>query len=127
MFRQQLYSRIRPDIHRNVLSNLNIASRTSVERTYIPQTEGVEEIVQWLLMENFMVPCGDNLKVLTLDGKSSIDTIKTVSKLKDYGKKEIEKYVTKFVDGGGIPQSFSSINQLAISFEDDDNLITAEI
>ena len=69
------------------------------------------------------IPQAGGSGVLNFAGDTSIDIQKTTSSLRRYGKMKVDNYVTRFVEGEGIPQSFTSTNQLTLSFEDDDDLI----
>lgn len=85
----------------------------------------VDEIVKWMLIMKFFIPNPQSggSGVVTFAGDAAVDIQKTISSLKSYGGNELKNYVTRFVEGGGIPQSFTSTNQLTLSFEDDDDMI----
>jgi hypothetical protein len=94
-------------------------------RSELAPTDGVDEIVKWMLGVKFFTPNHQSggSGVLSFASDAAVDIQKTISSLKSYGSNEVENYVTRFVEGGGIPQPFTSTNQLTLSFEDDDDLI----
>ena len=87
--------------------------------------DGVDAMVKWLLSVGFLIRLTDIVGVQNFARDADIESSHTTMSLLYYGKDEVDDYVTRFVEGKGIPQSFTSTNQLTVSFEDEDDLIHA--
>ena len=97
---------------------------TKTLRNDLSPLDGVDIIVRWMLNMKFLTPRVINSGgVQTFEGGALIESSQTTTSLLSYGKGEVNEYVKRFVDGKGIPQSFTSTNQLTLSFEDEEDLI----
>ncbi len=118
-----ILSSVKPAIHKNILSNLELVTPKKASRNDLSPLDGVDAIVRWMLNFGVFTRRTEGGGVHNFAGTAVIESSQTTSSLLRYGKGELMDYVTRFVEGNGIPQSFTSTNQLNLSFEDDDDLI----
>jgi hypothetical protein len=94
-------------------------------RNDVSSLDEVDTMVKWLLSVRFLIRLTDIVGVQNFAGAEVIESSHTTTSLLYYGRNEVNDYVTRFIEGKGFPQPFTSINQLTVSFEDEDDLIDA--